>query len=474
MAVDLTTANTGIFYRLGFYMGGAADVVAIMGGTATARVLSGASMQTRANTISTAASGAPVVRSQTEGIWSATSSWQSAQSAIFSQYRSIMEKVIIQQVDADANLASKDLTSALKELIRQMKASGSYIAASTVNSGSQTVVGSAVGGTPVIVLSTKNADGYILQTLFAEPITFKVTSDSYSGSTARQETLSVTGKASVSDVFAYNWPGGSGTSTSLSLVDAQLDNSGGNKLTNSDFETFTTANTADNWVIATGAAGTNVFSAGSSDAYTQSNALKITGDVGGTLTCLRQTFNTTPSTTVGAGGTSGTLLPSTQYAVNLFVKVSSTPAAGVLRIRLVNSSNTVLTDNAGNDASFTVALTGCNTSYVAYNGFLRTPATLASGYKLEVALSTAIDNGKSVYIDDLALTPVVSLYNGGPSVAAFASSTLVTKDDAWTITTTNTFGGFAQWLERFFSLRDKSLQFPYSGGGAAVSDSLIS
>jgi hypothetical protein len=251
-----------------------------------------------------------------------------------------------------------------------------------------------------------------------------------------------------------------------------LDNSGGNKLYNSDFETFTTSNVPDNWIIATGTAGTHIFASGSTDAYTGSNALKITGDAGSTLSTVRQTFATTPSTTVGSGGTSGTLTAGEQYAVNGFVKVSAAPAAGVLRIRLVDGSNNVINDDSGTANSFTVSLTTQTTSYAAFNGTFRIPSVLPTTIKLEVGLSTAIDSGKSLYIDDLALTPMVSLYSGGPSFAAFASSTKVAVNDMWTLTTTNTMGGFAVWMERFFGMRDRGLQLAYSGTNA-ISDTLI-
>jgi len=470
MSVTLTGTG-GLFKRLGRLFGAMADVTALKGGTATARVLSGASMQTRGTNITADLAEAPALSDYVSAPWGAIDSWRSAQTTLYSAFRSMAEDMVIRQVDLDANLPQRTLTTALTELIRQMRANSDSINASTVAAGDQTAVGTPTGN-PVIVLSTKGADGYILQTLFAETLRLKIASDTGTGATARQEPLTVRGQAAADSVYSHLWPGGSASSLSLSLVDAQLDNSSGNKLVNGNFETFSTANYPDNWTALVGVAGTNFFAAGSGDAYTQQNALKITGDGGGTLTGLAQQLNKATSTGAGAGGSPDTLKPLTQYAFCCKVKVSATPAAGVLRASLVDGSNAIINDASATANSVTLALTGVSTSYVTFSGTFRTPAVLPSTYKLRIDLSTAIDNGKSVYIDDLALAEMTPLYSGGPAIAAFAASTNPAAGDAWTIALTNTMGVMAAWMERVFSLRDKGLQLPYSGS-PTVADSLV-
>lgn len=447
--------------------GGLADSLAIQGGTATARTLSGASWATRGTNIEADAAESPAVSTQIDGHWAAISGWRGAQNTLFGSMKTLAEKVLIEQVDLDAHLPVKDLTSALTELFRQMKANSDSIQQSTVAIGSQTDVGTPTGD-PVSVASIKNAQGYTLQTLYAEIIRFTVTGDRNGSATSRQEPFTVKGQSSV-DVTAYNWPQGSGGSQSMTLVDAQLDNSGGNKLTNSDFETFTTANHPDNWTIGIGAAGTDVFAAGAG--YTQNNALKLTGD-GATLIALRQTFNTTASTTVNAGGTPGRVAATTQYAVHGKIKVSAAPSTGVLRVALVDSTNTVINDDAGTANSFTVDLTALTTSYASFSGTFRTPTALPTTVKLELKTTTAIESGKSAYIDDLAFAEMTALYKGGPSFAFFAAATNVVLGDAWTRTTTNSMGVMASWLERIFSLSQKGLQASYASS-PTVADSLV-
>jgi hypothetical protein len=471
MAVILTGTG-GIWKRLGHAFGAAADVVALKGGAATARVLSGASMQTRGTTFEADAAEAPSLSQVTKNSWDVIESWQATQSGFLNQLKALASAILVKQVQLDANLPDGSANAALTELARQMTATADSINASTVAAGAQTAVGTPTGN-PVVVLSLKGGRGYIGQTQFAEVLRFAVTADAQTGgATARQEALSVKGQAAVTDVFSHLWPGGSGASKSLTLVDAQLDNAGGNLLTNGDFETFTTANNPDNWTITVGVAGTNVFASGSTDAYTQSNALKIVGDVGGTLTALTQYLNHATSTIAGAGGTPGKVAPLTQYLYHAKIKGGDALAAGVLEFALVDGAGTVINDAQGVANLTTHALNAVTTSYVSVSGAFRLPAVLPSAVKLRVRTSTALASTKILYIDDLALAPAAALYDGGPQAAAFAGATPVILGDSWTLAVTNTMGALASWMERFFGLRAAKIVIPYSGS-PTVADGLV-
>lgn len=466
MSVTLT-GNGGLFTRLGHIWGGLADIIASMGGTATARTLSGASWQTRAATIDTDGAYSPSIMQIIDGQWNYLTSWQASQSSMLTNYASQMEKIVIYQVNLDSPINPQDITSALTELIRQMRANTDSINGSSVSAGSQTTVSAT--GNPIIVATVKNTRGETLQMPFAETLHFTIAGDQNTGSTLRQEPMSVKGAASVT-TNAYNWPSGSGTSTSISLIDAQLNNSG-NVLYNSDFETYTTSNYPDDWVISVGAAGTDILR--SANPYTQTYSLEILGD-GSTLSTLYQSFNTPHSTTAGAGGTPYRILPSTRYALNFFIKSPSAPAAGVLRIALVDGSNNVITDDIGGSNSVSVTLSGVTTSFVAHSATFITPTNLPTTVRLQIALTTAMTSTKLIYIDDLALAPMTQLYSGGPAVAAFAGDTAAVKGDNWTIAISNTPGTIAYWMERTFRMRDKGLQLPYDDGGTeTVADSLV-
>jgi hypothetical protein len=471
MAVTLVSTG-GLFKRLGLLFGKAANIQAMKGAAATTPVTSAASLQTFATNLEAYASESPAVSAVTGDQWAAVRSWEGQQSGFLDWLKTEGEGITKYQVNLDYTLPSYDLTSALVELIRQMNASSDSINASSVALGAQTSLGSPVGN-PTLVLSAKRYDGLTWPCVVPETLRFSVTADSYTGgATARRETVSVKGAAASASVWDRLWPAGSGTNTTLTLVDAQIDSTAGNNLLRGGrFEVFSTSNYPDNFTIGSGAAGTDFFAAGSG--YTLSNALKVQGGgVSGPL--IYQQFNRTASTTAGAGGSSIVLQPLKQYGGCFFAK-KVVATAGVLRVALVDSAGTVLNDEAGNAQSTTYTLSGWTTSYVAKTFVFRTPAILpADGIvRLEFKLTTNLtDATESVIIDDLAMAEMVPLYIGGPSAAMFAGSTKVKLNDSWTSAVTNTMGAVASWLERFFALNSKNLIFP-SSGSPTVADSVI-
>lgn len=496
----------GLFKRLGLLASMARDLVALKGGTATTNVGAGASLSTRGTSVESFAAESPAVSDQVDNSWQAIEALRSGTSGFFAQLRQWAERITVRMADLDASLPSKDLTTALKELIAQMTGPDfgdpvNDIKASLTSLGEQTNGTPAPTGTPKIVVSGTNARGQAWQTVFSETIRVRCETDAQNGgsATARQEQLSFKGAAAVNDPFDHRYPAGSGCSISVNLIDAELDNSGGNKLYNSSFEQFTSTNYPVDWIVATGTAGTQVFQAGESDAQTGDNALKLTG-ASDVETAVTQTFDTTHSTTQAAGGTPYEILPQTQYAVCLFVKcLTAPPAAGTLRVSLIDGNGAVINDDQGEQEfaqeddfaiyledgssallleasgnSFAIDLTQTTTSYVAYTGVFRTPSVLPAVVKIQLKTSPAITNGSSICIDNLAMGLMTPLYNGGPSVAAFAGATNPVVGDTWTLTNTCTRGILADWLERFFALRDKLLIIPFdTGDDETVPDTVV-
>jgi hypothetical protein len=465
------TGNGGIYTRIGRLAGGAADAIALLGGPATARVLSGSSWQTRGVNIQADAAYSPnltaVVNGNTGG-WSAINAWSSQQVQFFNSLSTLAQNILITQVQLDASLLRSNLTTAMTELIRQMRVASASINASTVAAGAQATV-SAVGN-PVFVAGLLNARGDTVQTPNPETIRFTCLKDQNTGGTVREEPFSAVG-AAPANVWAYNWPQGSGASIGVTLTDSQMDNSGGNALVNGSFDTFN-SNYPGNWVLgAAGVIGTDIL-AGGANSYAGTNCLKFLGD-GATHSTIFQPFNTPVSATNGAGGTPFKVLPSTTYAVNLFSKSPVPPAAGVLRVALVDSTNTVIDNDAGGACSFTVDLTALTTSYEPFSATFATPTNLPGAVRLELKLTTPITSTDIVYVSDLAMTPAASMYVGGPTLAGFAGNVPVVKGDAFTIGITATYGLLAIWLERFFGLRSKALIVPYSGS-PTIADSLVS
>jgi hypothetical protein len=471
MTVPLTGSG-GAFSRLGTVWALMDDLNALRGGPATTRVLSGANATTRAATILAAYAAGTGIQSVSDGFYSNLSAWQGTATAFLTALKSLCQATVIRMVDLDSPLPVKDLPSALAVLVQQMAAAPATVNASVPAAAAPAAVGTP-NGTLTIVVSVKNTKGQNLQYLLPETLTLTCTGDSQSGSTLGNEPLSVKGAGAVADTLAYTWPGGSGASLNFKAVDGTKNNSTGNLLQNSSFEVFSTANVPDNWTLAIGAAGTDVFNGGSGNAYSGSGSLQFTGTGAALLDAVTQQFGTSPTATVGAGGTAATLLPDTQYAFSGWIKVSATPTAGVLEFALIDGAGATLNDDAGTANAVTQSLTAVTSTWQPVSGVFRTPAVLPSTAKLRVRLSTAIDSGVSVFVDRLALAAMNQVYAGGLYLAAFSGANKLITGDTWLLAMTNTFGAVQKRAEMVFGMRALGLQFPNTTSSPTVADSVI-
>jgi len=390
--------------------------------------------------------------------------------------KDLATQTLIEQVHADSPLLAKTTENALKQLIIQMVANSKTVKANTVSAAAATAAGTNVGNA-VITASVVGADGKNMEYINPETLTFKVTNDSLNGGTAGSEPITVTGQANTArSPLDYVWPKGSAlTGKSITMVDNSIDGAAGtttgNLLTNSDLETFTVANTPDNFALTVGSFGTSILN-GLSDARKGSACLEFVGD-GAELTNIYQQFN-------NVSGTLSVLRPGRVYAFSAWVKVTATPAAGVIAFELTDGNNTLLSDDASTNNAITQSLPAVSTSYVNVKGFFRTKKTFTGTARLRIRLSTALSVGESVFIDDIAMCEAVQLYTGGPWVAAFEGTTAVMTNDYWTIVIANnmsaagTAGGVLQTsFEQFFSMRSLGLQLPSAtGGGETVADTL--
>ena len=398
-----------------------------------------------------------------------------------SYLRSLAEKTVVEMAHADVTLVSKDIETALQELIVQMAGAGTiYNADNDVDAPTVSATVAALAsntGTASVAASVVRPDGRSNELVFPENLEIVCASGEGQGATARSETCSLRGERSASDSLSYDWPGGSGTSSTLAAIDSSLDGSG-NMLYNSDFESFTTTNQPDYWgtpLVGTG--GTDIFEEGTVVLRT-GKALKLTGTGGGPLSSIAQSF-AQASVAVGTSGNPSTLKPTTVYAVNFWARKSAGVAAGVIQCRLLDSSNVQTTDDAGTNNSFTVAHGALSSSvWTAVQGFFRTGKTVTptTAYKLNVRLSTALTNGESFYIDDLAMVEATLAYTGGPFVAIFAGATNLIANDKFTVAIANNrAGSFQEWFDRCFNMKSLALQLPSDTGGAeTIVDSLIS
>jgi hypothetical protein len=395
---------------------------------------------------------------------------------------------LTEMVWLDNPLSSRsDVALAMQELIRQMEDSGATIQANTVTCTSAAVSGVTNHGNGVVVTSTKRGDGLIQQLIIPEAENLVCTADGQTGGGAvpGNEQFQWAGEQAAGGPWDYQFPLGSGSTTTLITVNGAVDNDGNNLLVNSSFETWTTANIPDNWGLTGGAvAGVNVKQS-TSVSFVGTSSLQLVGD-GATLAGVQQTFNISPTPTPGAGGTSYAPPPLSQFAFSVWVQVDVTPSTGTLEIALVDGSGTVIQDQQGVNNVVTQSLTGLTGGvWTNINGVFRTPNLLPTTIKLRIRQSVAIESGKSAFVDLMGFTQMTQLYTGGPSVSIFAGSVnFITGSvayntaDQFRLTMTNNFGGasnlatFSWTIQRFLDTASMGLIIPYSNA-PSIPDSLI-
>lgn len=191
--------------------------------------------------------------------------------------------------------------------------------------------------------------------------------------------------------------------------------------------------------------------------------------------------NGTELTKIYAYPLSGRLKPVTQYNLTFLHYLDSTPAAGVVRYRLVDGiSGATITDQEGNDNAVQYTISAIPTGvWLQKNAFFRIPRELPDIIYLEIALTTALSNTASYFVDEVRLVEMKELYPGGPSVDIIEGATPFQVGDIADVEMSNLRECvWQEWFYRLFS--PETIQ--QSGGGgclilpvgtATILDSLI-
>lgn len=180
------------------------------------------------------------------GIAPATFQWQGGGSSLAAALQQYCQQYLIETVHADTKLSTKNLQTALKELIRQMIASSDSMDANTVSAA--ITVGSSNTGTGVVTASVKRGDGLTQEHALVETLTLTVETDTNANST-----ITIIG-TSPEDMLSQDWPRGSGAAGSITATTP-----GSSLVSNGDFELEDDiANAPDDWIISVGTIGTTI------------------------------------------------------------------------------------------------------------------------------------------------------------------------------------------------------------------------
>lgn len=210
--------------------------------------------------------------------------------------------------------------------------------------------------------------------------------------------------------------------------------------------------------------------AGTAEVYTGSKAMYFESD-GAELTAIYQRV---------------TLLAETPYAVNCWMIADSAPAAGVIKIELLDGiGGSVINDSDGNANSLTIDATDLTTSWQdlttlaalsSTEATFRLPEVVPDIVYLKIHVTTAVTNTRQVFFDRASLVAMSELYDGGPFAVAFSGATEFKAGDEWTIAVTNDRAGEVQeYYQRAFGMRSRGLLLPSnSAGSETVADTVIS
>jgi hypothetical protein len=432
----------------------------------------------------------------TDSMYTQLSRYQSSPSQLLNALQQYAATTVVQMVNNYFSQPNMSLPQALLALTQLMSQNNqtvmrNWITVTPVANTSNT-------GNPAIVATRHIALGNQVENALPETVVATCVADAQTGGIAGQETVNFVGQMPVADKLAWNYPGGSGCSINIRLVDASQPPSGGigQWLTNGDMEVWV-AGLPSGWHAS---AGASQIAISQGNAYTGNAALTMVGD-GVTKTGVYQTLGTdTPFTPI----------PNDRLILNLWAKVDVLATAGVLEMALVDQNGTVINDASGNANLATqslVALTtwgyapwgagpwgvpngqgawgtsawgtftwgqNIGTPYVQLSMSIRTPSVLPSQMSIRLRQSTALSSGSTLYIDRVVLTRPTALYQQGPAVAGFSGAKNVIRGDNWSLIVQNNRGGpFQNAFDSFFGMKGLGLLLP-SAAIPTLPNSLVS
>lgn len=401
----------------------------------------------------------------TDGLYPARDSAVASLDGWVSYLGGLLEDVIVAEVKNDKNLPNPSLRNCLIEWRRQMVVATDTLQASPVTLGSVTDVGTPTSN-PQFVKTAKDGTGVVQDLIVPDSFLIEINQDDQRGASTYSELYTIVGKAAENQATDYGYATGNGVDTSKTLIDPAIDQ----LTTDADFNNWTVANTPDDWtIVATAAAGTNVFKALSDPRDSDGFSLRLLSTASGSIK-LRQDIT-------------ASLKPNTVYGVHFkqspIANGSATAANVSVTVRLVNASGSVIADDAGTNntlsgSAHSVVTVGSGWNH-GYSSVFITPTTLPSTVYFEI-VQAADAAGADDYIDHVCLVELEPLYTGGPYLDAFSGTLRAVEADAWTwaITlTTGTLSGYiVRGLDRFLDLKGLGVRLP-TAASPSISDSLI-
>lgn len=361
-------------------------------------------------------------------------------------------------------IPERNVEQALLYLQREMVADSETIDRTTITK-SAVAVGSGNTGNGTLLFSelpplAMSAGGTQYPNARTERIEVRCVQDAQDGSIrAGEERFELRGWIAYPNLD-YRFPAGSGVRMTMPSIHAGIDSGARyeNQLRNSNFENFTSS-LPDGWTAVVGTAGTH-FAQETSLFYRGASALKFIGD-GSNLTKIRQQLGS-------VDGTPNTVVADRLYCLTCVVRANASASAGVIRFSLEDSAGTEVS-STGMTQSYSVGLT-----YTRVTTFFRAPLALPSSVYAVIELTTALNSGGILYIDELALVEMRQIAAGGVGIVVAAGSTNFVANDALRLLVTNNGeGALNTAMDRMFRLYETGVVLP-NATVPTILDSLIS
>lgn len=454
MALDYDTANSGLFFRQGAIVH---EVVEVFDATMLALV--GTAKQNIIDPFE-----AIDLDEQIEG-FSSTFFGIEAQLISIRQTISAMSDAVWS--DRVTSLDELDLffyspSSYFPALFAQMVLDTETIHRAVVTLGTMTAAAGNIGNGTVII--SKRLDGFN-SPLAGAPVIPGYAASAVDSELACTETMSwlctadqFQGASEGTEVFS--WQGaandprnpwglyeGSGPGPSLTATGSD------NILSGGDMENFT-ANIPDGWTRIAGTVVTHIDQTTTSGEYYRgTSALKFIGDGAQASMEIEQAIDT------------GTVNPQRMYCLTARVKCShNAPAAGAVEIALRGTGW-----SPASSEKITIAAAALTTSWQLGQAFILLPLVLPSDLEAYVKWSGTPTSGRSLYVDDVILTPVT--YHGGVCAAVVPGSTPFAVGDKFTCTVANNDNDGNSQFQVFFR-RWYGVQMP-SDASPSIAESLV-
>ena len=279
----------------------------------------------------------------------------------------------------------------------------------------------------------------------ADTLRVRCTADSFQNSQVEgQESFAVTGNPA-NTLWGPQVEGtGSGGTLATNVATSVL--------TNGSFDNFTVANTPDDWDITSGTPGTHIFQdITSANTVRGDSSLQFTGD--GVQAAIQ----------LSQGISISSVTANKRYALSFWLKADATIAAGQLLVSISGTGAGISGADTGDNfpaglgqtqssgQSITIAAADLPTSFTLAYFFINIHGFIPSDYVVTISWSNTPTDTKSIWIDDITLSPLQ--YVSGVGVAIAPGGTPFEINDRYTAAVTNTEGVIQRWFRRAYGVQ---------------------